>query len=293
MKPRSRVHPYLMVAPTVLVLSVFFVVPLIRSLQLSFSHWDLLTPPEPAGLSNYDRLISSGQLLGIVSRTLTFGVIVVVGSTSLGLLLAILLNRQGRIYAFVRGAVFSAYVVSWVAVALLWMWLLDGDAGLVSRLFRAVGLPTTNWLGNPSTALYAIAAVTIWKITGYAMVIYLAGLTAIPQSLYEAAALDGAKRWSLFWHITWPSLKPTTVFVATTGLIMSFQAFDVVRVMTQGGPAQSTTLFVYAIYEEIFQNLRVGRASALIVCFFVLLMGLTALNLRAFRQRTSSAEGSR
>jgi sn-glycerol 3-phosphate transport system permease protein len=173
------------------------------------------------------------------------------------------------------------------------MWLLDGDAGLVSRLFRAVGLPTTNWLGNPSTALYAIAAVTIWKITGYAMVIYLAGLTAIPQSLYEAAALDGAKRWSLFWHITWPSLKPTTVFVATTGLIMSFQAFDVVRVMTQGGPAQSTTLFVYAIYEEIFQNLRVGRASALIVCFFVLLMGLTALNLRAFRQRTSSAEGSR
>lgn len=293
MKPRSKLHPYLMVAPTVLVLSVFFVVPLLRSLQLSFSHWDLLTPPEPAGLSNYDRLISSGQLLGVISRTVTFGAIVVVGSTSLGLLLAILLNRQGRMYAFVRGAVFSAYVVSWVAVALLWMWLLDGDAGLVSRVFRAVGLPTTNWLGNPSTALYAIAAVTIWKITGYAMVIYLAGLTAIPPSMYEAAALDGAKRWSLFWHITWPSLKPTTVFVATTGLIMSFQAFDVVRVMTQGGPAQSTTLFVYAIYEEIFQNLRVGRASALIVCFFVLLMGLTALNLRAFRQRTSSAEGTR
>ncbi len=274
-----------MILPTVLVLVTFFVVPLINALRYSVTRWDLLTPPEPAGLSNYGQIIESGQLAQVATRTFTFGVVVVVGSTSLGLLLAVLLRREGRLFAFVRGAVFSAYVVSWVAVALLWMWLLDGDAGLVARATRAVGLTPINWLGDKDTALFAIAFVTIWKITGYAMVIYLAGLTAIPASLYEAASLDGASKLSQFRHITWPSLWPTTLFVATTGLIMSFQAFDVVRIMTQGGPVQSTTLFVYAIYEEIFQNLRVGRASALIVFFFVFLMGLTLLNVFAFSRR--------
>ncbi len=274
-----------MILPTVLVLGTFFVIPLLNAFRYSFTRWDLLTPPEPAGLSNYERIVGSGPLLQVGWRTLTFGVLVVVGSTTLGLLLAVLLRREGRLFAFVRGAVFSAYVVSWVAVALLWMWLLDGNAGLIARATKAVGLTPVNWLGEQDTALFAIAFVTIWKITGYAMVIYLAGLTAIPNSLYEAASLEGAGKLSQFWHITWPSLWPTTLFVATTGLIMSFQAFDVVRIMTQGGPVQSTTLFVYAIYEEIFQNLRVGRASALIVLFFVFLMGLTLLNIFAFSRR--------
>jgi ABC-type sugar transport system permease subunit len=290
-KPRSRLHPYLMVLPTVAILTVFFVVPLLRAVELSFTHWDLLTPPRPAGLSNYERIVASGQLGRLLTRTFTFGVLVVVGSTSLGLGLALALQREGRVYAFVRGAVFSAYVVSWVAVALLWMWLLDGDAGLVTRALVAVGLPQIRWLGDPDTALYAIAFVTIWKISGYSMVIYLSGLASIPPSLYEAAALDGAGRTRQFLHVTWPALRPTTAFVATTGLIMSFQAFDVIRVMTQGGPVESTTLFVYAIYEEIFQNLRVGRASALIVVFFVFLMGLTLLNLAALRR--SDPRGAR
>lgn len=286
MRPRRATDPYFMILPTVLVLATFFVVPLVNALRYSLTRWDLLTAPEPVGTSNYQRIVESGQLQDLAVRTFTFGLVVVVGSTSLGLLLAVLLRREGKLFAFVRGAVFSAYVVSWVAVALLWMWLLDGDAGLVARATKALGFTPINWLGNPDTALFAIAFVTIWKITGYAMVIYLAGLTSIPPSLYEAASLDGASELSQFRHITWPSLWPTTLFVATTGLIMSFQAFDVVRIMTQGGPVQSTTLFVYAIYEEIFQNLRVGRASALIVVFFAFLMALTLLNLFAFSRRT-------
>lgn len=289
MKPRRALDPLWMLLPTLLVLGVFFVVPLGLALKNSFYRWDLLTPPEPCGTANYTRLIESGQLGGLVTRTLSFGLVVVLGSTSLGLVLAVLLNRPGRVYAFVRGAIFSAYVVSWVAVALLWMWILDADSGLVTRAFKALHLPTTAWLADPRSALYAIAFVTIWKITGYAMVVYLAGLQSIPRSLFEAAALDGAGAWQRFVNVTWPALKPTTAFVATTGLIMSFQAFDVVRVMTQGGPIRSTTLFVYAIYDEIFQNLRVGRASALIVVFFVLLMGLTWLNLRAFQGRRQEA----
>ncbi len=290
MKPRHPLHPYLMVGPTLLVLGLFFVYPLLVALKDSFYRWDLLTEPEYVGAANYARLHRSGELWAVLGRTLGFGSIVVVASTALGLGLAIALNRPGRLYAFVRGAVFSAYVVSWVAVALLWMLLLDGKAGPLARVASALGVPPINLLGDPRFALYAIAGVTVWKITGYAMVVYLAGLQAVPRSLFEAAALDGAGPLARFAHITWPSLRPTTAFVASTGLIMSFQAFDVVRVMTQGGPVKSTTLFVYAIYEEVFINLRVGRASALVVVFFFVLLALTALNLWAFRASASRAK---
>src|SRR5262249_45441627 len=199
------------------------------------------------------------------------------------LALAVALNRPGRVYAFVRGGVFSAYVVSWVAVALLWMWILDPNGGLLSSLLRALHIPTLDWLGDPRVALISLPLLSVLQITGHAMVSFLAGLQDIPPSLHEAAALDGAGPWRRFVHVTWPLLRPSAAFVSTTSLILSFQAFDVVRVMTQGGPVKATTLFVYAIYEHVFVNLKVGRASALIVVFFVLLLGLTALQLRAFR----------
>lgn len=292
MRPRRPWHPYAMLAPTVGILGLFFVVPLFMAAYRSFFRWDLLTPPQPVGLANYRALAHQG-LLDTAGRTLGFGAIVVVLAVTLGLALAVLLHRPGKLYAFVRGAIFSAYVVSWVAVALLWMWLLDGQAGLVTAIAHRLGLPALNWLGDPRSALVTIALVTVWKIAGYAMVLFLAGLQAIPPSLYEAAAIDGAGPVRRFIHVTWPALKPTTLFVATTSLILSFQAFDVVRVMTQGGPVKSTTLFVYAIYEEVFLNLKVGRASALTVVFFVVLAGLTGLNLWAFSLSRSRSRPTR
>jgi sn-glycerol 3-phosphate transport system permease protein len=178
-------------------------------------------------------------------------------------------------------------------VALLWMWILDADGGLLSAMLRGLGLPTLRWLGDPSVALPAIALVSVWKITGYAMVIFLAGLQDVPPSLHEAAALDGAGPFQRFVYITWPLLRPSAAFVGTTSLILSFQAFDVVRVMTQGGPVKSTTIFVYAIYEQVFVNLRVGRASALIVVFFVLLLALSSFSLWAFRRVGDPTAGRR
>ncbi|MBW2522662.1 MAG: sugar ABC transporter permease [Deltaproteobacteria bacterium] len=249
--------------------------------------WDLLTPPRYVGLAHYRFLGRSGELVEIALRTLGYSAVVVVLSLVFGLALAVALNRRGSLFAFVRGAVFSAYVVSWVAVALLWLWILDADAGVLSRALRSVGLPAADWLGDPDVALYSLAGVSVWKITGYAMVIFLAGLQDIPKALYEAAALDGAGPWRRFWHVTWPMLRPTTAFVGTTSLILSFQAFDIVRVMTQGGPIRSTTVFVYAIYEQIFLNLRVGRASALTLWFFALLLLLTGLQLWAWRLSAS------
>lgn len=283
LRPRKPSDPYWMLLPTLLLLGVFFFYPLGFAVYRSFFAWDLLTEPRYVGTDNYRELIASGQLWGTFSTTLVFSVIVVLGAMSIGLGLALLCDRPGKLAGFLRSSVFSAYVVSWVSVALLWMWVLDGQAGALSALVRSLGIEPLDWLGDPDVALYSLAGVTIWKIAGYAMVLYLAGLQDIPESLYEAAALDGAGAWQRFRNVTWPLLKPTSAFVGTTSLIASFQVFDVVRVMTQGGPVRSTTVFVYAIYEQIFMNLRVGRASALVVVFFFLLLILTALQLWGWR----------
>jgi len=277
-----------MLAPTLAVLALFCLVPLGVAFHKSFFAWDLLTEPEPVGFGNYRALLASGELGELIVRTLAYSVVVVSASLTLGLALAVALNREGRFYAFVRSAVFSAYVVSWVAVALLWLWLLDPQAGLIARVSKGLGLTPVDWLGNPRVVLFTLAGVTVWKITGYAMVIFLAGLQDVPRSVLEAAALDGAGPWQRFRYIVWPLLRPTATFVATTSLILSFQAFDIVRVMTQGGPVRSSTIFVYAIYEQVFVNMRVGRASALTVVFFVLLLGLTGLQWWLWRKSADS-----
>jgi len=286
---RSRAHPWVMLAPTLVLLVAFFVVPVVVAAFESFFAWDLLTPPRYVGLANYRAIAAHGGLLGVVLRTLAYSALVVSGTMALGLGLALLVDRPGRLFAFVRASIFSAYVISWVAVALLWMALLDDTSGMVSHALRAVGLGRVSLLGDPRAALPTLAAVGVWKLTGYSMIIFLSGLQSIPPSLLEAAALDGAGAWARFRYVTLPALAPTAAFVATTTLVTSFQAFDVVRIVTQGGPARATQLFVYAIYEQIFLDLRVGRASALTVVFFVLLFALASLQLWAIRASGRSA----
>lgn len=285
MKPASRLDPVWMLAPTMVVLVLFFFYPVGLAFAYSLTEWDLLTPPRYVGLANYRALFRSGAFYQVLGTTLSVSVTSVAGSMLIGLLLALAVNRPGRVAAWVRSSVFSAYVVSWVSVALLWLWLLDADAGVVSRLLRGLGFAEVGLLAEPSTAPYALSLVIVWKIAGYAMVLFLSGLQAVPVSALEAAALDGASPTARFFHVTLPLLAPTTAFVGTTSLILTFQAFDVVRVMTQGGPVRATTVFVYSIYEQMFMDLRVGRASAEVVVFFLVLMALTAAQLWAFRRK--------
>jgi len=279
MTPRAPWHPWAMLGPTLGLLAVFFLVPIGVAAYESLFSWDMLTPPRFVGAANYVAIAAHGELFHIALRTTGFSAIVVAGTMTLGLGLALIVDRPGRFFAWVRASVFSAYVVSWVAVALLWMWMLDGNGGIVGRALHGSPLGDLRW------ALPALAVVAVWKLTGYAMIVFLAGLQSIPPSLYEAAALDGVGMWGRLRHVTLPLLAPTAAFVATTSLVTSFQAFDVVRIMTQGGPARATELFVYAIYEQVFLDLSVGRASALTVVFFVLLLALATVQLRAWRAR--------
>ncbi len=288
MTPRARWHPWAMMGPSLLLLFVFFVAPIGIAAYQSFFSWDLLTPARYVGGANYRALAEHGQLFAIAVRTLGYSALVTCGTMLVGLSLAILVNRPGRVFAFVRASIFSAYVVSWVAVALLWMWLLDDSGGILGRLLRGPDGDPISLLGDPRFALGTLALVSIWKLVGYAMILFITGLRSVPPSLYEAAALDGAGRWARFRHVTLPLLSPTAAFAGTTILVTSFQAFDVVRIITQGGPARATELFVYAIYEQIFLDLSVGRASALTSVFFGLLLVVAGLQLRVWRGRAVS-----
>ena len=241
-------------------------------------------PARWVGAENY-RALASAEFLEVVTNTVKYSVGVVALSQVLGLILAVLLNDRTRLGALLRASIFSSYVVSWVAVSLLWIWLLDPQYGLVAYLFRLVGLRAVNWLGDHRLALWSLVLVTVWKSVGYPMVIYLAGLQAISGDLYEAAALDGADGWQRFRHITWPLLTPTTLFLLITLTITSFQGFDIVKIMTQGGPVTATTIYVYYIYEQAFQYFKLGKASAAVVLFFVVIVALTVAQWLAFRRR--------
>ncbi|RYZ04491.1 MAG: sugar ABC transporter permease [Myxococcales bacterium] len=283
MRPSRPSQPFWLLLPMLGSLGVFFVYPLLSAIRSSFYEWDLLTPPRFVGLANYGAIVASGELLAALGTTLLISVVVVVGSLVLGLGLALAVHRPGRLASLARSAVFSAYVVSWVSVGLLFLWIFDADAGVVNRSLVALGIGKVPWLTSTSVAPLTVALIVIWKVTGYAMVVFLSGLSALPPEVQEAAALDGAGPVARLRHVTLPLLRPTAAFVAITSLIASFQLFDVVRLLTQGGPVRSTTVLVYAIYEQLFRDLRVGRASALVVVFFVVLAALTWLKVRAFR----------
>jgi sn-glycerol 3-phosphate transport system permease protein len=280
MKRRGLVaHAFLF--PSLAVFAVFFVFPVLSCLWLSLHRWELVGDPVWVGARNYRALLGDPALWAVLVRTLAYAAGTVVGGMALGLALALALHRTGRLGGVLRAAIFSSYVVSWVGVSLLWSFLLDGQIGPLSAAVRGLGLGSPDWLGDPDLALLSLVAVSIWKVVGYDMVLYLAALEDVPAELREAAALDGAGRVATFRHVVWPLLRPTTAFLFVTGTLMSFQGFDVVRVMTGGGPADATQIYVHWVYQQAFEFFRIGPAAAAVVLFLVPLAVLTWLGRRS------------
>jgi multiple sugar transport system permease protein len=270
-------------------LLLFTVLPLLASVVLTLFQWDLLTPPRFVGLANYARLLGDEEFWAALQHTLSFiaGYLPLV--LVLGLLVALALNAPLRGIGLIRTAFFLPVVSSWVAVALLWSWLFNPRYGLINYLLGLAGLPQPGWLFDPSWAMPAIVLTSVWKDLGFVVVLFLAGLQAIPQDYYEAASLDGAGRWAQLRAITLPLLAPTTFFVTIISLINSFQVFDQVWVMTEGGPAGATTVLVERVVRHAFSYGEMGYAATISWAIFALIFAVTLVQLRLQRREAADA----
>lgn len=269
---------------------IFTYAPMLGNVLLSFQEYDLIRSSGTwVGLRNFETVFSSSQTSRILINTFIFTVASVGGVLSLGLFGGLLLNQPLRGRNAARSILFSPFIISGAAIAIVWIYIFDPRFGLLYTILKSVGLASPNWLGDPNWALPAIIIVYIWRNLGYATVIYIAGLQAIPTDLYEAARVDGAGLWARMRHITLPGLAPVVFFLIVTSILSSFQAFDLINVMTGGGPVNATNTLIYHLYEMAFINLSVGRAAVIALALFALMLIVTLLQLRYLERRVTYA----
>ncbi|SDS65721.1 carbohydrate ABC transporter membrane protein 1, CUT1 family [Paenibacillaceae bacterium GAS479] len=263
--------------PSLAGLLLFQLIPMLSSAVISFTDWDLLTKARFVGLDNYREALQDEQTLTSMLNILKYIAGYLPSVLALGLLFAVLLNRKLRGVQFYRIAIFVPVITSWVAVSIIWRWLLNGQSGLVNYVLSLVGIQGPVWLQDFFWAMPAIIAVSVWKDLGYVTIILLAGLQDISDDYYEAATIDGAGGFQKFWRVTLPLLTPSLFFVLVISLINGFQLFDQVLVMTNGGPAGSTSTLVQQIYENAFQSYKMGFASAQSWILFVIILIVTII----------------
>lgn len=290
--PRER-HDFLVflafAAPNIVLIVVFSYRAVLMNVYYSTLNWTLGSATATAvGFGNYMQFFTSSETWVILRVTAIFTVATVGGSMLLGLLIALGLNRKVPGVGLARAAVFSPYVLSGVGVGLIWLFMFDPVIGLFAAVLRTVGLPSPEWFNDPDLTLVMVVVVYVWKNMGYAAVIYLAGLQAVPRDLLEAAALDGAGRWRTFRSVVWPLLSPTTFFLLITSVLNSLQAFDIIRIMTPLG--NGTTTLIYEAYLQAFgSHNRAGFSATVSTVLFVLLVALTLVQMRVLERRVHYA----
>lgn len=271
-----------------LVFLVFFTYfPLALSAAFSFFRWNVLNPePVFVGLANYLTLFRDPLFWLVVRNNLFYALGTIPTSMAVALALAILVNqRLGWGRGFYRAALFYPTMIPMVAAAMLWVWIFNPGIGLLNYYLGFLGIPKIEWLYSRYWALPAIILMSIWKNFGYFMLIFLAGLQGIPAELHEAASIEGAGAWRRFWHITFPLLAPVTLFVFVVAVIASFQVFDQVYVMTQGGPANQTNVLTFYVYQQAFRFWDLGMGATLTTLFVVGLLGTVGLIFRLIGRR--------
>ena len=277
---------------------VFFIVirwyPTILAFNISFRDWNVFDGSGPwVGLNNYadiwqDLFKPRSAIKAAFWNTIRYVIFGVPLQLALGLGIALLLNQITRLSGFFRAVYFIPFVTSFVAVAFVWQWLYAPQSGLINQALTAVGLPAQPFLRSPQQALPAITAVAVWRGLGFAIIIFLAGLQQIPEIYYEAAKIDGANRWQMFWRVTLPLLNAVFVYLAVLGTIGFLRMFDLVQNMTEqgrGGPLKSTTTVVLEVYNEGFSSYNMGYAAALTVILFFVILIITVVQLRLLSRR--------
>jgi multiple sugar transport system permease protein len=269
------------VTPATVIIAVFGLLPILWTLLLSFQKSDLLTPQTPwVGAQNYKQIPDDPIFRQAIENTAVYTALFVPATMIVGLVIAVALNRKVRGISVYRTAAYVTMAVSTINEAIIFMWLFDPGFGVVNAALHAVGLPQQQWLSDPNEALYVIVAMTVWGWTGFAVVIYLAALQGVPEQLHEAAAIDGAKKFTIFRTITLPLLSPASLFLAVWLSINALQLFDEVYVTTRGGPLHSTTVMVYYLFDQAFQQFNAGYAAAMAYVLFMVIVVITFIQFR-------------
>ncbi|MFF7275345.1 ABC transporter permease subunit [Streptomyces griseorubiginosus] len=270
------------IAPALLGFTVFLLWPTLRGIYLSFTRFNLLTPAEWVGLDNYVRMVHDPIFWDSLAVTVEYVVINIGVQTVSALAIAVLLQRLTQ-SATLRGIVLTPYLMSNVVAGLVWLWMLDNQLGIGNEIIARLGFDRIPFLADETWAIPTIALINVWRHVGYTALLLFAGLQAIPGDVYEAAKVDGASEWRMFWRITMPLLRPVLAVVLIMTVIGSFQVFDTVAVTTAGGPANATNVLQYYIYGAAFGRFQFGYASAMSVALLVVLSAITVLQYRITR----------
>jgi multiple sugar transport system permease protein len=281
---------FFFLTPTLVIFLTFILFPVLFSFYLSFQEWNMFSSEANfVGMDNYVRMFNSQEFWTVLKNTAIFTIGTVPLNMALSLLVAIALHKKIKGKKFLRTAFFAPVIISPVAAAVIWRWIYDPNFGLLNYAIGILGIDAVNWLNDPTAAMFALIIMAVWKTFGINMVLFSAGLQGIPETYYEAAEIDGAGVWSKFWRITVPMLAPTTFFIMIMSMISSFQVFDLVYVLTSGGPLGSTKVLVFFVYEYAFKFFEMGYASAAAYILFFILIVLTMAQVRYMKNRIHGA----
>ncbi|MFZ1769550.1 MAG: sugar ABC transporter permease [Caldilinea sp.] len=272
----------LFVLPSLIGFIVFYAVPAVRGLWISFTNWDLLRPAKFIGIENYVKLFQDKEFWNAMSVTVYYVLLNIPLQTMLAMIIAVMMYRLTK-SMLIRAMIILPWLMPPVVVGLIWLWLLDPNIGIVNVALKALGLPMIAFLGLPQWAMPSIAMINIWEYVGYTALLIFAGLQSIPGSVYEAASIDGASESQAFWRVTVPLLRPVLAFVAVTSVIGSFQIFDVIAITTKGGPVNATKVLNWYIYEQAFSRFNMGYATAISIILFLILIFVSMMQMRLMR----------
>lgn len=286
MRRKSILVGWSFILPNFVGFALFTLIPVIAALVLAFMNWDSYNPPTWAGLGNFSRMLGDENFWIALQNTFLYALGHVPLTLAIALGLALLLNQKLRGIAFFRVAIFFPYITSLVAVAIVWNMLFNPTTGPINQFLQMIGIANPpGWTASTTWALPAVIITSVWRDMGYYMVLYLAGLQAIPQEYYEAAEMDGAGRWHKFWNVTVPCLRPTTFFVLVMLSVSSFKVFDLIIVMTQGGPGRATTVLSQLIYQDGIVQGQFGYSSAISLVLFLIVLVITVFQFKLQQRR--------
>ena len=286
---REALYAWAFVAPSLIGFLIFFAVPSVRGLLMSFTNWDLLRPAKFVGVANYVRLFGDADFRHALKVTAYYVLMNIPIQTTLALGIAVMMDKFSKSTA-IRGILVLPWLLPNIVVALIWLWLLDPTMGFLNQIIMALGFQRQPFLGSIDQAMPTIAAINIWRHAGYTAILIYAGLQTIPKEVYEAAAIDGANERQVFFGITIPLLRPVLVFVLVTTIIGSFQIFDTIAITTKGGPVDATRVVYWYIYEYAFVRFKMGYATTISVALFVILITITFIQMRYFNANSSDLD---